>query len=89
LFIFAGTVAISTLAGALVAVYKDMRYGGIVVTARDGKLNIENDVRLNSGTIVVYNDQNIKVYQLNENKDTDINPLVKALNDITSSKATK
>ena len=89
LFIFAGTVAISTLARALVAVYKDVRYGGIVITTRDGKLNIENDDRLNSGTIVVYNNQNIKVYQTTQNTDTDIGPLVKSLNDITSSKPTK
>src|ERR1700746_3429309 len=40
LFIFAGTVAISSLARALVGIYKDVRYGGVVVTARDGKLNI-------------------------------------------------
>jgi hypothetical protein len=89
LFVFAGAVAISTLARALVTVYKDMRYGGIVVTARDGKLNIANDDRLDSGTIVVYNNQNIKVYQLNESKGTDVGALVKVLNDITSSKPTK
>ena len=85
----AGTVAISTLARALMAAYKDMRYGGIVITARDGQLNIENDVRINGGTIVVYNNQNIKVYQLTETMDQDIVPLVKSLNDIASSKLTK
>jgi hypothetical protein len=88
-FIFAGVVGISTLARALVAVYKDMRYGGIVVTVHDGKLNIENDDRLSSGTIVVYNNQNIKIYQSTQNTDTDIGPLVKSLNDITLAKPTK
>jgi hypothetical protein len=82
-------VGISALARALVGVYKDLRYGGIVVTTRDGKINITNDVRLSSGTMIVYDNQGLKVYEVTQNADADIGHLAKSLSSISSQKPLK
>ena len=54
IYIFAGIFALSQIAKTLLEVYRDARYGGIIVRKnKEGKLLIENDSRLNSGTIVI------------------------------------
>ena len=50
------------IANTLLETYRDARYGGIIVRKdKGGKLLIENDSRLNSGTIVVDQGNEIKV----------------------------
>jgi hypothetical protein len=88
-FILAGTVAIPNLARALVETYRDLRYGGIVVAGHDGQLEIQNDIRLPSGTMIVSNDQGVHIYQVNPDTSADIAGLVKSLDAITSQKAKK
>src|SRR5437763_9342029 len=46
LFIFIGVASIPSLVSTLASVYKDIRYGGVVVTARDGRFQIMNDPHL-------------------------------------------
>jgi hypothetical protein len=84
-----GAVAIPNLARALVETYRDLRYGGIVVAAQKGQLEIKNDIRLPSGTMIVSNDQGIHIYQVNPDTNADLAGLVKSLDAITSQKAAK
>ena len=59
----AGVVAVSQLARTLLAVYRDIRYGGIVVHSKDGKVLIENDPRFSSGTLIIVQEDEVKVFQ--------------------------
>jgi hypothetical protein len=88
-FILAGTVAIPNLARALIETYRDLRYGGIVVAAHGGRLEIKNDIRLPSGTMIVSDDQGVHIYQVNPETNADLADLAKSLEAITSQKATK
>lgn len=83
LFIFAGIASLSSLATALASVYRDIRYGGVVVTARDGRLEINNDPRLSGGTMIVYGD-GVEVLRATPERDIDPSELLKSLTAITT-----
>jgi hypothetical protein len=86
LFVFAGIVSLSSLASALASIYRDVRYGGVVVTARDGRLEINNDPRLSGGTMIVYGADGVAVYRAAPDSDVDPNQLLKTLTAVTMRK---
>ena len=51
------------LAKPLIEVYRDVKYGGIVVHQENGKVVIDNDPRFSSGTIIVIQEDEITVFQ--------------------------
>jgi hypothetical protein len=54
IYILVGAVALGTLAETLLNIYKDWKYGGIIVSKdKKGKLLIKSDPRLDRGTIIV------------------------------------
>jgi hypothetical protein len=61
IYIFVGIVTLGQLAKTLLEVYRDVRYGGIVVRSENGKLQIENDPRFSSGTIIVQQKDKVEV----------------------------
>ena len=63
IYIFAGVVAVSQLARTLLEVYRDLRYGGIVVHSKDGKVLIDNDPRFSSRTLIIIQGDEVKVIQ--------------------------
>ena len=63
IYIFAGVVAVSQLTKTLLEVYRDLRYGGIVVHSKDGKVMIDNDPRFSSGTLIIIQEDEVKVIQ--------------------------
>lgn len=83
LFIFAGIVSLSSLANALASVYRDLRYGGVVVSARDGRIEINNDPRLSGGTMIVYGD-GVEVFHATPEREVDPSELLKSLTAIAT-----
>ena len=65
IYIFAGAVAVGQLARTLLEVYRDAAVGGIIASCQDGKIIIENDRRLSSGTMIIICHDDIKVFQDN------------------------
>ena len=63
IYIFAGVVAVGQLARTLLEVYRDVRYGGLVVHSKDGEVIIDNDPRFSSGTMIIIQGNEIKVFQ--------------------------
>ncbi len=63
IYIFVGVVSLGYLSEILLKVYRDVRYGGIIIYSEDNKLIIDNDFRLPSGTIIITQGDNIKVFQ--------------------------
>ncbi len=63
IYIFAGVVAVSQLTRTLLEVYRDLRYGGIVVHSKEGKVMIDNDPRFSSGTLIIIQEDEVKVIQ--------------------------
>ena len=63
IYIFVGVVAVAQLARTLLEVYRDVRYGGIVVHQENGKVVIDNDPRFSSGTIIVIQEDEVEVFQ--------------------------
>ena len=54
IYILVGAVALGTLAETLLKVYKDWKYGGIIVTKdKKGKLLIKSEPSLDRGTIII------------------------------------
>jgi hypothetical protein len=55
-------VALGVLAKTLLDIYKDLKYGGIIIRRnKKGELLIENDPRLDHGTIIVDQGKEVKV----------------------------
>ena len=79
-YILAGAVLVPYLADALIAVYRDVRYGGLLVQARGGEIVIENDLRLPGGTLLVKSADGIEVYQ---SARADPGKLIEALGGLT------
>ena len=63
IYIFAGIVAVGQLARTLLQVYRDVKYGGLVVHSKDDEVFIDNDPRFSSGTMIIIQDDEIKVFQ--------------------------
>lgn len=82
IYILVGSASILQMAKTLLDVYRDVRYGGIVISGKDGKINIKNDVRISGGTIVVLNKDDVKFY-FRKQDNPSIGNLVEALTKIS------
>lgn len=79
IYIFAGIFALDLIVKTLLEVYRDARYGGIIIRKnQEGKLLIENDSRLDPGIIVIDQGDEIKVI-LRENEQPKPKDIVEAL----------
>lgn len=63
IYIFAGVVAVGQLARTLLEVYRDVRYGGLIVHNKNGEVFIDNDRRFDSGTLIIIQGEEVKVFQ--------------------------
>lgn len=80
IYILAGVVAVSQLARTLLEVYRDLRYGGLIVHSKDGKVLIDNDPRFSSGTLIIIQGEEVKVIQDNNKpQPTDVIDALKPL----------
>jgi hypothetical protein len=86
LIVLIGIAGISSLVSALANVYRDVRYGGCVVTPHDGRLEITNDPRLPSGTLIVYDENGIQVHQSTPTTGLDTADLLQKLISLTAKK---
>ncbi len=79
IYILIGLVSLEPLAKTLLNFYKDARYGGIIVRKNEqGEIVIENDKRLDKGTIVIDQGEEIEVI-FKENNEPQATELIKAL----------
>ena len=80
IYIFGGVVALSQLARTLLEVYRDVRYGGIVVHNENGKILIDNDPRFSNGTLIIIQGDELKVFQdKNQPQPTEVINALKSL----------
>ena len=80
IYILAGVVAVSQLARTLLEVYRDVRYGGIVVHSENGELLIDNDPRFSSGKLIIVQGEEVKVIQAkNQPQPTEVIDALKPL----------
>ena len=62
IYILIGAVTLSSLAQTLLDIYKDARYGGLILRRNEkGKLEVENDSAIDSGTIIIDQGDEIKI----------------------------
>ena len=62
IYIVAGTVVLATLCETLLKIYKDWRYGGIVIKRNGkGELELSNVPNVDSGTIIIDQGNNVKI----------------------------
>jgi hypothetical protein len=61
IYILVGAVALAELAKTLLDIYRDVRFGGIIVKQENGKIRIDNDRRLSSGTIIISKKDGVEV----------------------------
>lgn len=66
LFIFVGTVLIPYLADAVLALRREIVYGGVVIDTRGSEIVIDNDKRLDAGVIVVITPDGTDIYERDE-----------------------
>lgn len=79
IYVFVGVAAVGALAKTLLDIYKDARYGGVIVSKNEqGKVVIENDPRLEKGTIIINQGDEIKVI-FKEQDNPQATELIKAL----------
>ena len=73
---------IPDIAEALVRVYRDYKFGGVVVKTKNGELLIESDRSLPSNVVVVQNEKGVEVKKLEDPSPNDLlQPLRKILSD--------
>ncbi len=82
IYLFVGAVLVPYLADALLAVYRDAKYGGMVVVSKGDELVIENDPRLEGGVIVVKDAKGVTIYR--SKTVSDPNELIAALTKVKS-----
>lgn len=80
LYYVVGVVLIPYLADAVLEVYRDIKYGGLVICPRDGEVSIRNDPRIDGGTIIVCDDNGIEIF--NQRNIKDPTELIRALSDL-------
>jgi len=82
-YILAGSVALATLCETLLNVYKNWKYGGVLIRRdRKGRLEIINAPSIESGTIIVDQGSNVKVI-LREKDKPDLSVLMDSLKGLT------
>jgi hypothetical protein len=77
MFVFLGAVLLPYLADAVLALRRDIVYGGVVIDMRGSEIVIENDKRLDSGVILVITPDGSDFYERDDIKAP--NELVAAL----------
>lgn len=65
-FIFVGAVLLTYLADAVLALRREIVYGGIVIDTRGPEIEIKNDKRLDAGVIVVVSPSGTELYERDE-----------------------
>jgi hypothetical protein len=84
IYILAGSVALGTLCETLLNVYKNWKYGGILIRRdKKGRLELVNVPNIENGTIIVDQGNNIKVILSEKNK-PDLSVLMNSLKGLTS-----
>ena len=79
MYILIGGAVLGSLTKTLLNIYKDARYGGIIVRKNEqGEIIIENDQRLDRGTIIVEQGNEIEVI-FKEKDDPQAKELIEAL----------
>ncbi len=68
-FVFVGVVLLPYLADAVLALRRDMVYGGLLIDARGPEVVIENDQRIDGGTIVVVTAEGTEIYYREDIRD--------------------
>ena len=62
IYIVAGPVALATLCETLLKIYKDWRYGGILIKRnRKGELELSNVPNVDSGTLIIDQGNDVKI----------------------------
>lgn len=64
-FVLAGVVAVDYLAKAILRVYREVRWGGVVIRYVNNELVINNDHRIPSDVLLIFDDQGHEVTRLN------------------------
>jgi hypothetical protein len=70
--IIAGAAALAYIVRAAIEIYRDAKYGGVVLSVKDDRLRIENDVRLPSGIVIVRNKDNVQVFSTSRQNEGEI-----------------
>jgi hypothetical protein len=79
IYILAGSVALGTLCETLLNVYKNWKYGGVLIRRdKKGRLELVNAPQIENGTIIVDQGNNVKVI-LGEKDKPDLSVLMNSL----------
>jgi hypothetical protein len=62
-FIFVGAVLVPYLVDAVLALRREINYGGVVIDTRGSEVVIDNDPRLDGGTLVVITAEGVETHQ--------------------------
>lgn len=84
-YVLAGTVAVAKVAEAIVRIYRDVRWGGVVVTLRDEIVEIENDQRIPGGLVIVNSEKGVEMLKTDA---PDATKLVEILTNIATARPT-
>ena len=62
-FIFVGAVLVPYLVDAVLALRRDIVHGGVVIDTRGSEIVIDNDPRLDGGTLVLVTSEGVEIYE--------------------------
>ena len=82
LLIITAVALLPQLAEAVVRVYREYKNGGVLITSKDGALNISTDKRMPSNMIVVQTEKGVNIYH---GKDPSADDLLSPLKSILAS----
>jgi hypothetical protein len=66
LLIITAVALVPEIAQAIVRVYRDYKYGGVIITSKDGALDIRTDPRLSSSMVIVRSANGIDIRQVKD-----------------------
>ena len=79
LLIITAVALVPEIAEAIVRVYRDYKYGGVIITSKDGTLDIRTDPKLSSSMVIVKSANGIDIRQV---KDPSADDLISLLENI-------
>jgi hypothetical protein len=79
LVIITAVALVPEIAEAIVRVYRDYKYGGVIITSKDGKLDIRTDSRLSASMVIFKSANGIEIHQV---KDPSADDLISLLENI-------
>jgi hypothetical protein len=82
LLIISAVALLPQLAEAVVRVYREYTHGGVLISSKDGALNISTDKRVPSDVIIVQTEKGVTIYQA---KDPSAEDLLSPLKSILAS----